>query len=322
MIDLLSYAMGKAAGGGGGGGGGDITVEPLSVTENDTYTAPSGKAYSPVTVAVPNSYAASDEGKVVSNGALVAQTSDTVTANDTYDTTLINSLTVNVSGSGGYTVDQIASRSNIITGAITLNNSDNDIRRGAFSACKGITSVYAPNITGANNSGYAFVQSFMDCTGITNISFPNAVGFGQSTFEGCSGLTTVVLPKLYRFDSSVFNKCSNLATLDAGGSGSASIASYALSSSKLSTLVLRSTTMLSLGNTNAFNGSAFASSGSGGTLYVPASLVSSYTGATNWSTILGYTNNQIKSIESTHTDPTAPIDLTLYYADGTLIPTT
>jgi hypothetical protein len=35
-----------------GGGGGDITVESLSVTENGTYTAPSGKAYSPVTVEV------------------------------------------------------------------------------------------------------------------------------------------------------------------------------------------------------------------------------------------------------------------------------
>lgn len=34
------------------GGGGDITVEPLSVTENNTYTAPAGKAYSPVTVNV------------------------------------------------------------------------------------------------------------------------------------------------------------------------------------------------------------------------------------------------------------------------------
>jgi len=33
-------------------GGGDITVEPLSVTENNTYTAPTGKAYSPVTVNV------------------------------------------------------------------------------------------------------------------------------------------------------------------------------------------------------------------------------------------------------------------------------
>ena len=36
----------------GSGGGGDITVESLSVTENDTYTAPAGKAYSPVVVNV------------------------------------------------------------------------------------------------------------------------------------------------------------------------------------------------------------------------------------------------------------------------------
>lgn len=36
----------------GGGGGGDITVESLTVTENDTYTAPEGKAYSPVIVNV------------------------------------------------------------------------------------------------------------------------------------------------------------------------------------------------------------------------------------------------------------------------------
>ena len=34
------------------GGGGGITVEALSVTQNGTYTAPTGKAYSPVTVNV------------------------------------------------------------------------------------------------------------------------------------------------------------------------------------------------------------------------------------------------------------------------------
>lgn len=35
------------------GGGSSITVEPLTVTKNGTQTAPSGKAYSPVTVNVP-----------------------------------------------------------------------------------------------------------------------------------------------------------------------------------------------------------------------------------------------------------------------------
>lgn len=57
--------------------------------------------YALADVSVPNSYSQSDEGKVVSNGALVAQTSDTVTQNGTVDTTLINSLNVNVSGGGG-----------------------------------------------------------------------------------------------------------------------------------------------------------------------------------------------------------------------------
>ena len=82
-------------------GGGGIEVESLSITENGTYTAEEGKAYSPVNVNVPNTYAAGDEGKVVSNGALVAQTSDSVTENGTVDTTLISSLEVNVPQGGG-----------------------------------------------------------------------------------------------------------------------------------------------------------------------------------------------------------------------------
>lgn len=98
VFDIFAYLMGKAAGGGGGGGG-DVTVESKSISSNGTYTAPSGKAYSPVTVDVPNSYAAGDEGKVVSNGALVAQTAHAeVTQNGTIDTTLNNSVVVNVSG--------------------------------------------------------------------------------------------------------------------------------------------------------------------------------------------------------------------------------
>lgn len=62
-----SQATGTGSGGGGTGAvwqdqqgyinlddeaGGSITVEPLSVTTNATYTAPAGKAYSPVTVNV------------------------------------------------------------------------------------------------------------------------------------------------------------------------------------------------------------------------------------------------------------------------------
>lgn len=86
--------------GGPGGGGVDpesITLETLNVSQNGTTNAPSGKAYNKVNVNVPNTYAASDEGKVVSNGALVSQTAHAeVTENGTIDTTLNNSVVVNV----------------------------------------------------------------------------------------------------------------------------------------------------------------------------------------------------------------------------------
>lgn len=36
-----------------GGGGSGITVEPITIDQNGTTTAPSGKAYSPITVNVP-----------------------------------------------------------------------------------------------------------------------------------------------------------------------------------------------------------------------------------------------------------------------------
>lgn len=94
-FDPVSYILGAKSGGGGGGGGG-VTVEPLSVSENGSYTAPSGKAYSPVVANVPNSYKAYDEGKVVYGNRLVNQDSLTVSSNGTYDTTLKNIVTVNI----------------------------------------------------------------------------------------------------------------------------------------------------------------------------------------------------------------------------------
>ena len=72
-------------------GGGGTVLEPLSVTANGDYTPEAGvDGFDEVHVSVPNSYSASDEGKVVSNGALVAQTAraSQITQNGTYDTTL------------------------------------------------------------------------------------------------------------------------------------------------------------------------------------------------------------------------------------------
>lgn len=239
------------------------------------------------------------------------------------------------SGGGGISVDDIAMR--LISGAITLSeatevkasafincsqitsvSSDTvkTLRGNCFRSCSGLTSVNFPGVTTLADD-----RLFQDCTALLSIFLPKMTSAIMNyTFSGCTHLETAVFPLGGAVNTQGFVGCSALEKVDLGGA-TGSIASEAFKNSKLKILVLRATAARTLSNINAFSGTPFASGGTGGTLYVPNSILSTYQSASNWSTILGYTNNQIKSIESTHTDPNAPIDLTLYYADGTLIPT-
>ena len=272
-----------------GGGGGDITVESLSVTENGTKTAPAGKAYSPVSVSVPNSYAAADEGKVVSNGALVSQTAHAeVTQNGTIDTTLNNSVTVNVSAA-----DYVALIARTFTGRLDGPSLGiTEIGERAFDHCTGITSAFFAGVTktGAN--------AMYECTGLQTAVLLTAGKNTSSFFVHCSALNAADL-----LVAQVYGNCFN-------------------SCSSLTTLVLRNTSVTSLQNINAFGGTPFKSGGTGGTIYIPKSLYdhlgdgtsNDYKAATNWSTIEGY-----------GTITWAKIEGSIYenaYADGTPIPTT
>lgn len=104
-------------------GGGITPTGTKEITSNGTNIDVAQYAYADV--AVPNTYNSGDEGKVVSNGALVAQTSDSVTENGTVDTTLINSLTVNVSGGGGSSIasGSFTQSGNSLTKEIDTGNS-------------------------------------------------------------------------------------------------------------------------------------------------------------------------------------------------------
>ena len=80
-------------------GGGSATLIDKNISANGTYNASSDSAdgYKKVVVNVPTSgITQADEGKVVSNGALVSQTSLGVASNGIYDTTLNNVVNVNV----------------------------------------------------------------------------------------------------------------------------------------------------------------------------------------------------------------------------------
>ena len=91
--------------------------------------------------------------------------------------------------------------------------------------------------------------------------------------------------------------CSSLSELDFP-KATAINGTYAFGDcSSLNTLILRANAVVSLSNKNTFYNTPFASGGTGGTLYVPQALISSYQSANNWSTILGYPNNSIQAIE-------------------------
>ncbi len=123
-----------------------------SITANGTQNASGDNAdgYSSVIANVPNTYAASDEGKVVNNGALVSQSSQTITQNGTYNTTLNNQIVANVpntytSGDEGKVVDN---------GALVAQTSKNIGTNGTHDTTKNNSVVVnVPNSYSASDEG-------------------------------------------------------------------------------------------------------------------------------------------------------------------------
>lgn len=71
----------------------------ISISSNGSITEDiTTYASAQINVAVPNTYSAGDEGKVVSSGELVAQGNATYSSNGTYDTTLVSSIDIEVPG--------------------------------------------------------------------------------------------------------------------------------------------------------------------------------------------------------------------------------
>lgn len=310
----------------------DVTTIPtgtknISITANGTTTEDvTSYASASITANVPNSYTASDEGKVVSNGSLVSQTSATYTANDTYDTTTVSSVTVNVSGGGGNALADYLNHN--LTGSYVYTP---DYLTGiTLQGQNGITSLSFPNLTSlANVATYAFsgisgLLSFsapkalrqsgsmlMNDTALTSVNLDALVDTGANLLYGCNQLESIVLPSVQAIYSQTFRNCSKLKVLDVLASNGFTNQNNMNGCSVLDTLIIRKNGVASLSNVNNFASTPFASGGSGGTIYVPSAQLANYKAATNWSTLDGYGTITWVAIEGSYYET--------HYGDGRTI---
>lgn len=120
-------------------------------------------------------------------------------------------------------------------------------------------------------------QQFYSCTKLKNVSMNSLKTVGAMSFDGCTALKQIHLPSLNRVGGSGFT---NTGLEIARFPVLSSIGSNAFKASKLSTLILEGSTVVTLDNVNAFSGIPAAL-----TVYVPQNAIASYQVATNWSAL-------------------------------------
>lgn len=142
----------------------------------------------------------------------------------------------------------------------------NGVGMGTFGNCVDLRSVDLPNASYIANNGFGscVVLGLYDEFFSGSLSFPKVQEIFAHAFLSCNNLSSISFPMLSSIYSGAFNNCYNLISLYLMGS---SVCKLANSSCFVSTPI----------------GGYSTSAGRYGSIYVPASLLSSYKTATHWS---------------------------------------
>ena len=170
------------------------------------------------------------------------------------------------------------------------------IRGSAFWYCSKLTSVNFPVCT------YIGSSAFLYCSALTTINFPACTSMDTQAFYNCFALTSANFPACTSIGSYAFWFCSTLTSVNFPTC--TSIGSYAFQyCPALTTAYFLGSTYITLNNSNAFNSTPMSFStytGTFGSIYVRASMLSSYKTRANWSyysdRFVGLTDEQIAAL--------------------------
>ena len=171
-------------------------------------------------------------------------------------------------GGGGTSVED-----GLIDGTITecINNRVTNVRIYAFQGLKKLAKVDLPAATIINN------YAFNGCTALTTVNLPAATSIGNNACSACTALTTVNLPAATKINDYAFNGCNAMTKVDLYAATSIGKRAF-YNCKKLKSIIIRSETMCTLSDTDAFTNTPGTSH-----IYVPSALLESYRAATNWS---------------------------------------
>lgn len=253
------------------GGGSGVNVQSLSVTENGTYTAPSGVAYSPIFVDVETEEIPTQEKTVdiTENGTTE------ITADEGY---LLSKVTanVNVASSGGSVnkFQQFVSRTITEVTAEDMEGATiGYVLSSMFHKCVYLKKCYLPDTITSIGS-----HSFNGCSSLVSMTLPNTVtSIGSNAFENCTALASITIPSLVTTIASVtFSRCASLKTVVIEGNVT-NMGAQAFMYCNLERFVIKAETPPSI-QANTFLGVPTTCR-----FEVPAESVEAYKAATNWS---------------------------------------
>lgn len=153
------------------------------------------------------------------------------------------------------------------------------INANAFARCSSLTEVYFPQCIVVFSSGFA------SCKNMTSINFPACLSVYNYAFNTCENLTDVNLPSCKILLNSAFSNCYSLSTMSLPAAEDIRPGVF-MKCYNLKSLYLMGSSLCKLSNSNAFTstpiGGYSTSAGTYGSIYVPASMLTSYKAATNW----------------------------------------